>query len=178
MVCTSDEGLQHESQQHLQGEQRYGGRTVSVGIHGTVPDGQLRLEGEREGSGEARHVFDAQHVPRRWGVVVGHIQVSVDTGEQVPQHRKQQPVKQEGAAERQHHPSPPQRQPRPPHVPQGPEPRLSGAWGTALHQAPSVLADQPLTVRFDHQGGGGGLLVAGSACHGDGKLGSGWHLER
>lgn len=177
-MCTGDEGLQHESQQHLQGEQRYGGWTVSVGVHGAVPDGQLRLEGKREGGGEARHVFDTQHVSGRWGVVVGHIQVPVDTGEEVPQHCEQQPVKQEGAAERQHHPSPPQRQPRPPHVPQGPEPRLSVAWSTALHQAPPVLVDQTLAMRFGHQGAGDGLLVTGGACHGDGKLASGWHLER
>ncbi len=94
-MCTGDEGLQHESQQHLQGEQCYGGRTVSVGVHGAVADGQLRLEGKREGGGEASHVFDAQHMPGRWRVVIKHLQVSVDTGEQVPQHSKQQPVKQE-----------------------------------------------------------------------------------
>lgn len=171
-MCTSDEGLQHEAQQHLQGEQRYGSWTVSVGVHGAIPDGQLSLQGKREGGGEARHVFDAQHVARWWGVVVRHIQVSIDTGEQVPQHCEQQPVKQEGATERQHHPSPPQRQPCPPHVPQGTEPRLSVAWGIALHQTPPILADQSLTLRFGHQGAGDSLLVTGGACHGDEKLAS------
>lgn len=177
-MCTGDEGLQHEAQQHLEGEQRYGGWTVSVGVHGAVPDGQLRLEGKREGGSEARHMFDAQHVAGWWGVVIGHIQVSVDTGEQVPQHCEQQPVEQEGAAECQHHPSPPQRQPRPPHVPQGTEPCLSVAWGIASHLAPSVLANQALTMTFGHQGAGDGLLVTGGACHGNEKLASGWHLQR
>ena len=81
LESTCDESFQHEPQQHLNCQQGYSTGTVPTGEHGAVPYGQLGLQGEGEGCGEAGDVFDTHYVSLWRSVVVLHRQVSIEVGQ-------------------------------------------------------------------------------------------------